>query len=331
MSQLYRPIIKQAVIISWRYKFLWLFGFFATALIGAGNFEIITQALQTMGGQGFSLMGLNLFFTNDAFRGLTLSKLVDFIIKNPLEGLLVLLTFLVLLVITILVVWLAIVSVGALIHSVGKLYRKQKINFSDSLEKGIVNFWPVLGVNVLAKIITLILFFIVSIPIFLMVQKGSWFNALFYLILFILMVGLAVIIAFLTIFAEIYIILERKSIGASIKASWKLFQKNWLISIETGIILLLINFIFGFILFAILAVLSIPWDIILIVFASSQSVIGYTIFLAAGLLFLVAAIILAGSFLSTFQFAVWTILFLNIQKEVQSKIMRLTKGWGLHK
>jgi len=329
MTQLYRPIIKQAAILAWRYKFLWIFGFFATALGGAGNYEIILQSLRTIGGEGFSLLEIKLFFADRIFGGLTFTKLFSYISQNPLDALLVFFTLLIMLIIVALAIWLIIISVGAIIYSVGAIHKKQKINFLGSLEKGVANFWPLLSVNILAKIATAILLFIVSIPTFYLTQNYSWYNAIFYLILFIILVATVIIIPFIAIFADAFIVLNKKKILESIKMAWALFKKNWLISVETGILLLIINFVFGLALTAIIIVLGMLLSFILPVFIALNSSVGYIAVLAFGLLLLIALMILAGSFLTTFQFSVWTMLFLRIQKKAEAKVLRLTKKWRI--
>lgn len=325
MTQLYRPIIKQAAIIAWRFKFLWIFGFFATALSGAGNYEIIIQALQTMRGGGFSLIGLKLFFSNQAFEGITFSNIGSFLAKSPLDGLLIILTLLLALAIAIILIWVIVVSVAALIYSVGKLYKNEKVSFAEAFDNGAKNFWPVLGINFLAKLGVGIFLFTVSIPLFYLAANPSWLNVLLYLILFIIMVAASVIISFVSIFAITYVVLNKNRWWESIKYGYVLFKKNWLISIETGIIVLLINFLFGLASIAVILALSIPFVMLLSLFVTLSSSVGYVIVLALGLLALLVFIILASAFLSSFQFTVWTLLFLRIQKRAQPKIMRLAE------
>ena len=44
MKPLYRKVLKQALFITWRAKFLWIFGFFAALLGNGGAYEILFRS-----------------------------------------------------------------------------------------------------------------------------------------------------------------------------------------------------------------------------------------------------------------------------------------------
>jgi hypothetical protein len=49
---LYRSIFRQAWAITWQYKYLWFFGFFAALLGNGGEYEILSKGLRGDMSQG---------------------------------------------------------------------------------------------------------------------------------------------------------------------------------------------------------------------------------------------------------------------------------------
>ncbi|MDD3778006.1 MAG: hypothetical protein PHH52_01360 [Patescibacteria group bacterium] len=318
----YRLIIKQAINIAWRYKYLWMFGIFASIVAASGSFEyqLISNNFQ-MGAleSSYYFLGsiINVLETFALFI-LGIASLFTFDILTIINTLTVIVIVSALL---IAFIWLAISSQGALVEAAQKIINGKKklvkLNFRELMTAGHKKFWPVLGLNILIKLAITLILAIISVPFILLASKYSASLTLIYTLTFILFVPLTIACSLIIKYAIAYIIIDKEGLVSALKKSWFMFQHNWLVSLEMGIILFLINFFAGFILIILLSVIIFPYFI----FAVDYGVIWLIITSA---LIALALIIVAGSFLTTFQISAWTNMFLELKNgNGQAKLERV--------
>jgi membrane-anchored glycerophosphoryl diester phosphodiesterase (GDPDase) len=95
------------------------------------------------------------------------------------------------------------------------------------------------------------------------------------------------------------------SLPVAVRESWNLFKKHWLVSIELGFLLLIINIVYTLLLASILTMLGLPF-----------TPVGYIIF--------TVLIVLMGSIFAVFRYSAWTFLFRAILEDrAIPKIVRL--------
>lgn len=318
----YRSILKQAWIIAWKNKYLWFFGLFASLAVAGGTMEykFITQGL----GQGLvdsSYKNLNgLLALSDLCEQIWLGIIGLFsqditIIINTFTLLLLALT------IIWVFVWLAISSQAALIDNIKKILNPRKklgiLSIREGLTIGNRHFWSVLGLNILIKILISFAFFLINLPLLFLVLSDNSSFMVAYIILFVIFVPVAISLSLIVKYAISARVLENKSVVSSLEQGWKLFEKNWLISLETALILFIISFLSSFILLVIISISFFPLLWLGIVFS-----ISWLTFLMLFLCLLVA--IVFGSLLTTFQIATWTDLYLHLkEKKGLAKLERI--------
>lgn len=321
----YRLILKQALQITLKYKYLWLFGLFAalTAAGGSWEYNLLTQ--------GF---GKNVIDSSYLQLEKILSNLE--LIVNFGNGLIVLITSdiwsmlnaLTLILLTGLLlfcfIWLSISSQGALINALKKILKgKQKtqlISYRENITVGHKNFWPVLMMNILIKFLITFSFFIISIPLLLLALKDSSALVFVYIILFVLFVPLATGFSLMMKYAISYQIFEGYGFFKSIEKAYELFKKNWLISLEMAVIIFLISFAAALVFALAASIVLLPLFItglavnaLWLTFLITYLGIGLTIFF--------------GAVLSTFQISAWTGLFFHLKEKsgALAKLERLLK------
>lgn len=307
----YRSILKQALSIAWKNKYLWFFGLFASLAVAGGSMEyqFISQSLTqgVVDGTYQSLSGL-----------LALSYLCQQVWFGIMDlfnqNILIIINTLTILLLTITLisvfVWLAISSQAALVDNVKKILTPKKklsvASIRDGLTIGSRHFWSVLGLNILIKILTGFAFFIVSLPLlFLVISDNSSFIVA-YTILFVIFVPIAVSLSLIVKYAISCRVLENKSVIESLKVAMKLFRKNWLISLEIAIILFVVSFLASLAILLAISVLFLPLLWMGIVFS-----INWLIFIMLFLCLVATATF--GSLFTTFQIATWTDLYLRLK------------------
>jgi hypothetical protein len=124
----YGGLVKRALDIMWKFKYLWVFGFFLEFGSGTGGwFGNLSERCELPVGDFIS------------------GALVGAIIFLVLVGLLLFLVFLI----------MYLISQGGLIHCVWKIESGEKPTLRDGWNAGIRNFWRILGISILILIFIL--------------------------------------------------------------------------------------------------------------------------------------------------------------------------------
>ncbi len=287
----YRQIFKQAFKVAWQNPNVWFFSFFAVFLGGdlifsSYNFgidRILFAFLDGLQAGGlFSLSGL--------------SGALKVFFSHPLFLFLIILIFLLLLGLVVLTVWLAVVSQSALISQVVSVTKGKRLSWRAGFNFGLIKFWPVLGLNVLLRIIT---WSLAGITILLSAIKFPGYLLIF-IVLFDILLVIELTISFIGRYAICGVILRDWSFKESITLALEIFKKNWLLSLEIAIILFLISFLVNGLLFIILPFLLLTF---LGVYA------GFTFGLILLLLALVIIFLFIEIILVTFRWGSWVLVF----------------------
>lgn len=321
----YRHLLKQAWQITWKHKYLWFFGLFAalTAAGGSWEYNLINQGLNQNIIDGSYLQLEKMISIFDLV--MNFFKSLFNLILSDIWGALNALTLIIISGIFIFfAIWLGISSQGALINYLKKVLKGKKItkdfSYREHITVGHKNFWPILAMNILIKFLISFSFLIISLPLLLLALNDFDLLATIYIILFVIFVPLATSFALMMKYAISYQIFEEGGFMKSISKAYKLFRKNWLISIEMAVILFIISFIAGLIFIFALSILLIP-------FLITGIAINY-LWLTWLITFLgVVLTIVFGAILSTFQITAWTNLFFELKEKngVLAKLERLIR------
>ncbi len=326
----YRVVLKKAWEITKQNKFLWFFGIFAAFAGNGGVYEILVKGFDRVVSRGENLANEpGLFWQWLAAFGPKMEPTFE---QAPLFGNLFWIVSLVILVLLCIAIWLTVVSRGALISSIKKIVGKKKTDLREGWGDGNKIFWPLLGLNALAKALIFGLLVLITLPAMFFItgktDNVGW-NLTLYLLAFVIFTALALFVSFMAIYASCFVAVKGLPMVESIRAGWRLFAQNWLVSIEMSLLLFVITLGVGA-AFAILSFLYlIPIFLLLLAFAYLKLSFGFwlVIFLAA--LGWLVALCFTGGALSAYQFSAWTILFMEInKKKIWSKLLRFV---GLHR
>jgi len=326
----YRNILKQALSITWRHKYLWFFGLFAT-LIGGGEYEVLSRGID-----GDATQNLFPYFSRLTETGIFsrngLANMGQLFKDDPATAAILTLVSLIILALVIFLVWLMIVSQTALVNNSAEIISGKKelpSGVKRGVAAGVRYFWPVLGLNIIIKIIICLAFFIISLPVIFWATKlSSPTISSLYIILFIILVPVAIVLSFIIKYAICYVIIKGNNLMNAIKEGWQLFTKNWLISVEMAFILFFISFLVGLAIILAVLILIIPFLFLALLLYKAISFIGFWLIIIIGLIVLLAIIIGGGAALTTFQITSWTGLFIELVSHGgTSKIERIVEGW----
>lgn len=309
--------MKKSWEIVKNYKALWFLGFLSIIFASGGEYNIIANVLSKDMMSGVNSIAS--IYSDKATAGSLLSGLSS-VFKTSPEAFVWLLFLLVIIAgLVIFILYIAINSQSTLIRASARILTSKKrgyLDFKDSWNSSKKNFCPVLSINILMRAIITGLFFIAGLPLlFLIINNGFGVSFVFSL-LFILLVPVSFAVALIGKYAIMYNVLEDMPFSRSIASAWKLFKKNWILSLEMSFILFFINFGIGFI------AIVIAYCLIMLPLIIPP----FLFFLALNFIIAFLIMILSGSALNVFQMSAWTNLFIELQADnAKSKIERLLK------
>lgn len=323
----YREILKQAWKISWKNKILWFFGFFASLISFGAELKIFSRAFSQESGLKI-INNIGLFIKTGIFSKNALYNLSYLIKTEPWSAILLFLILIVTLAISLFFIWLATTSQISIIDAVKKINKedKEKINIKDQIKKSKNKFWPVLGMNVLIWLIINGVTLLISLLLVVIIIQNKSSLLAIYGLLFIIFIPIILFLSFMIKYAIAYIVIDGKKISDALKSGWKLFKKNWLISIEMSITLFFINIlamaIISIIVFLIFLVLAgIAMTTAIFIFSSQAFFWGL---ISIAILIAVILVSLGSAIINTFQISAWTELFIKLKEEkTSSKLERI--------
>src|SRR3989338_1981380 len=164
----YRHLLRQAWQITWRRKWLWIFGLFASVISTGGVAEAAFRSFRRIEGgrdlminllQG-SLVGyetLGQYFHQMYLLGpgrITLTAVLIFIFS-------------------LLLLWLVIRSQGVLIYGIAD---KKKLTLSSMWKNSWSSFWSILSLDIILKLAHLVLIILSTLPLVLFLTRRGLFD-----------------------------------------------------------------------------------------------------------------------------------------------------------
>lgn len=328
-KSLYRPILARAWEITKKFKGLWFFGFFAAIISSGGEYEIIARALYNPGDQGLiatTAAGFQQGIRDGLAGNASLWKnLFLALFANSSTVIIGLAIFILVITVSLFLLWLSTVSQIGLIKNISLINKAKKTTFTEGLDTGVKLFWPVFLINVIFKVVMFILLLLLGRELLLLAGKGGWAPVL-YFISFIVFVIVTLVVSFLVRYQIFYLVLKKQSWLEALKSSWRLFAKNWLISLELAF-LMFIFYVVVFVVSAfIVAVLTAIPTVVLLTYLLYLPLFVKSIIALVCVILIVLTMIASTILINTYQWSCWTLLFERLTlKDELSKIIRLAQ------
>lgn len=306
----YREAMQTAWQITTKHKFLFIFGLFALFVGQLGLLDLVMK----IGMVGSDSATLPLWAMLPALGGVGTVSIAGFTFHTW-----VLVAWLAAIMIGfgLLLTFVSVATHGALIHATGQYvnHPKQHVSIDDAWHTGVGHFWKLFGIVLIKKVVLGLLAFITGMAILNAVTYASGVDALLFIVLFVLALIVGLVVSFVAVYAAGYVVLEEYSVLEAIAAAWELFREHWLVSVEIGITVLVLNVVAAVLAIASLSLLFIPtillWGVASSI-ASSLIIFQIGSFLAVGLFIFVIATIGAG--MTVFTTALWMDLFQHMHR-----------------
>lgn len=312
----YHDILGKAWDFTKRYRSMWWFGLFAAFLGGnGGEYELFVQHF-------FDLQDKKGFYSilDPGSVSERWEVAQRFFSEAGAAGWV---GALVVAIIALFFIWIVMISQSALVHAVGRKIPARGMTFDKMFSAG-REFWvKTFALNLTAKAAILILFLIVAWPITWAMRNdpSTGLRVGLDIVVFFLLVPGAIIISFLTKYAMSFAILKNKTIGESIKSSWKLFTEHWLVTAELSLLVFALNVLMGLGMVVILAIFTLPIYFLAGFIAGAGLTTAFWILVFITAIIFFSIIFMFGAAFSTFQWAAWTFLFVELTKKKRESIL----------
>ncbi|MBN1326290.1 hypothetical protein JW977_04945 [Candidatus Falkowbacteria bacterium] len=320
----YKNILHKAGQITWHNKILWLMGIFASFISMEGVYEIILSQIN----KARNIEALYIEVANAYLNQISFIHTNVYFLNWLPKSYSAFLMFILLGLFLVIFIYLAYLSQIFIIKSAALIYRNNKLVSGKVLAESVKKFWPVFGLNILAKLILYAAFIGLSLPIFYTLIAGSQniLNAadIFYFLAF---ACVAILISFLTAYATNFIVLKNCHLIEAIKDAYHLFTKNIIVSLEIALILFLLKILSLIIIFSLFFLLLVPLSVLLFMFLAYNSLLGLIIVLILMIFAFTLCSLLINAIFTTFYLSSWTIAFIKMTEEtIFAKIVDFISG-----
>jgi len=315
MTSIYRQILQKAWQITKKLPYLWPLGVLAALLGNGGEYQLLIQQTESVANQPEIL---------NQWRESLQSILPN---VNLATGKVFVLFFTAVITIAIMLIffWLIISSLGGLIKGAALAQNNEKSTFKKLLLLGSKKFWSLLGLNLIAKVIVygFLIFILAPLMIATFSQQKTSINLLIIALNFLIFIPLCIIVSLATKYAAAFVMLGGQKMWESFKNGWRLFNANWLISLEMALLLFVINIFVGFLyIFASILIFSPFFFFGIMNTIKAPELFNILIYTSITILLIFSAFV--GAWLATFQISSWTLLYLRLTEggKAYSKIVR---------
>lgn len=270
-------IIRDSFAKAWRYKYLWLFGLFAGG--GSGGIQIPGGD----SGSGFGDMEEIQAWVLAAVAALALVAIA----------------------VALIVLVLHTICKLALIYNVYQIETGGAHSISGGWDFALKRFWPMLGLTItewfvlFAFVVTLVLAEVAIFVISIVLGIVSLLVALP-----LLFFGVAVILVTWT-YAERFLALESRGVVDSLGEAWALVKSEWRPTVNVLLVKIAIAIALGIAGLVAMMVLILP--------AVALWLVSEPLAIVYGVLVLVPYVVVVGGYFGTFDYMVWTKVFLHLR------------------
>jgi len=280
----YGGLVKRALDIMWKFKYLWIFGFFLEFGTGGGGWignlpERIKMRVGDFIGGGF-LEG----------------ALLGVIVLLVLAGLVVFVAFLI----------MYIISQGGLIHCVSRIEAGENSTLRDGWNAGVANFWRILGISIMILIFILGTALVTLAPFILLLFAFKALGLISAIILFPLFLVFFLALLLIDLYATRTCIIEGKGVFDSLTGGWEMLKNNLIESLVVGLIGIgsTMVYVLGFVIAGLF--LALPF----IALGLINLFLGIFLGVVVGLIYIGVLSAVWGTYIDS----LWTLAYLDIKK-----------------
>ena len=312
----YRQTLGHAWEAVWHNKILWILGLLSVFLGQLGFSDIF--------GKVWSVLD------NSSVAGENISILSIFHVSIPIgvwNILGIVWLAIICISIAVMVVFLAVTSQGALISYAADWFKTRKHKEIDkSWHNSVKHFWNILLINLVRQAILfglLVGFVFVARYFF---NSESWVQGFIFALLAVLALVVSLFLSVFSVYTLCYVVLDGKGLVKSLQKAWTLLHNHFLVSLEVGVVLMLLNLLVVAVIIGGSFFVFLPTAFIWIAAGISNSVSLAVLGLIFGIFLVLLFIVLVAGLFNAFTTSAWVFLFIKMHKEgISSRLIHYAR------
>lgn len=302
----YRDILVKAFRMTWHYKVLWFFGVFA-ALVTGGT-------AQAFGKGQWGVFDWGQMQKVAALRWDAVRNIADALAADPAGISIRLAVIAAVVVLALLLLWIGIVSHGAVVFAIAQLNRGRRPVFADLLEAGKDRFWRLLFLKVLERIALGALVMGMNLAVAMSILRSQFSIDIAATFLLLLLLAAAFLVVVLVRYAVLYAVVENERFIDAVRSAVGLFRAAPAVSIEAALLLFIVQLVAGFVLVLAFSGALIPWLFLMFILSKEGAAGALVLFLGLGLVLFVVIAAVGAAVVTVFTEAAWTNYFIELKK-----------------
>lgn len=311
-----RQVLREAWYLTWRNKSWWALGVLAFFLSGSLGYQLITQGISHL-----------LSPIQWASRWQSVSADVSLwsvftgqwrlLMTDPAGWFTFVAVWLLILALMLAALFVAVYALTTIVAAVKIREQQGGFVFGLAVREAWYHSRTVLGIIILAQVISNVLLALFSGPVSALMLSGQPLAMVGLVILTAGYLVMMIVLAALAVYAVVAAVMYDLTFIASIRFAWKFFLNHWWSTLKLLVSHLVLTVIVAFIIGLLVALIVIPVTIVGYILVANQQY-DITRFLP-NLIFLltIASFLLFGAAFSLFQFVSWCLLFLNAEESGQ--------------
>ncbi len=319
---LYREIFPRAYKLAWREWRLWPLALLASILFTGGVFDVIYRGIQNIPEHAAILSSPTdrLMQGIQGIARLFQGPLDPFTLIGNLEFLLTVIIFLIAL------VGLSCIAQAGLIYGLASTERGQRPTLRAALNVGTQTFRSVALLTLGSVTLLWITRCLISVNLSLAISLPSYTRTLLYLASFTVFTAISFALTIVHIFALNAIVLQGAAVSEAIVRAYRLFQRHWIVCLETATLLFITVIGIGVVCMAIYLLCMIPLLAALIIAGTTQSLLLLYGTMGIAIALFTVGIVFVGAYATQVQYAVWTNLYRRFgEHDITSKLHRIIR------
>lgn len=314
------PTYGQAFLHAWKAvwhnKILWIFGLFAI-FMGQFGFSDVFGKIWTFTDGSWKDGVWSMFASASVVASGGIWSIV-----GAIWAILIVLFF------VILAIFLSVTSQGALISYTSEWFKNESYsNIGKSWKRGLSQFWKIFGFNILRKILLFFLILSLSCAITHFFLSGKIWQNIIFAVLMALILLVSLFVSILSIFATCYAVVDGKGMISALKKSWQLFTEHVFVSLEVGVLLMLLNFVLIALIAAASFLAFLPSLLVWLLAGITNYMWLVSLGMIIGLALWILVLVIAAAMFNAFTTSAWVYLFSKMHKEgMSSKLFHWIKN-----
>lgn len=311
-KEFFRPIFREAWVLTRSHKGWWVFGFLALFLMSSFGYQAVLSGLQVLTNPEL-LLDTWLQWSVLSDPASLIQGQFETVQSNPSQFFTLSLVWLAVIIGGLAIFLLSVFGVTMVISGAKQYLKTQRMKVAESFQETFFHLKSVTFATILAVILSNVLIVVFSIPVIALgANQATSTNIALLVLLFGVFLAAAFFIAIMSIFTVLGIVLDDYTLSQGIQAAWGILKRHLVVTIEMFLLHVLLAGLLAIGLVLFISLLIVPVAIIGPIFVAAEqfSIAQNLPTIVFALLYLVFAVF--GAVFTLFQLLSWSLFYHKI-------------------